>query len=84
VLTGCAHAAGESFTDRGAQRVGIVGDKGVGQPDRVPLLAAVDGPNQCPVGGIEFRHTGFLFDDGGAVEPDAALRGDYQVGTQTG
>ena len=48
------------------------------------LLAAVDTPDQRPVGRIEFGDAAFLFDHGGAVEPDARLLGDDQSRAQRG
>ena len=70
--------------DGGAQQVGVVGDERVGQPGGVTLLAAVDGPDQRVVAGVEFVDAAFLLDDGGPVEPDAGLRGDDQPGAQSG
>ena len=84
MVTRRAHAGGDRLADGVAEGVDVVGDERVGQPERVPLLAAVDGPDQGAVGGVELGDTGFLLDDRRAVESDPALRRDDQVSAQSG
>ena len=66
---------GDRLADRVAQLVGVVDDQRVGQAGSAALLAAVDGPDQGAVGGVELLDAGLLLDDGGTVEPDPCLRG---------
>ena len=72
-------------SDRGsADLIGVVCDENVGQPGFAALFAAVDGPDQRVVARVEFLDAGFLFDDGGPVEPDAGLRRHDQTCAQPG
>jgi hypothetical protein len=48
------------------------------------LLAAVDGPDQAAVGGVEFLGACLLLDDRGTVEPDPAFGGNDDVRAQPG
>ena len=48
------------------------------------LFAAGNGPDQRFVAGIELVDTGFLFNDGGAVQAQPGLAGHDQVAAQPG
>lgn len=67
-----------------ADLIGVVCDENVGQPGFAALFAAVDGPDERVVARVEFLDAGFLFDDGGPVEPDAGLRRHDQTCAQPG
>lgn len=80
--------SGDAGRDRGGHCgpdvVAVVGHDGVGEAERGALLAAVDAPDQGPVGRVEFGDAAFLFDHGGAVEPETRLLGDDQSRAQRG
>src|ERR1700733_11196617 len=72
------------FANRCLDLLDVIFHEGIGQAHPDTLFSAMNGPDECPVRGIEFVDTRFLLDDFSAIETESRLAGHHNIARYSG